>query len=343
MTKLVKHLLTRILLVVITTSCAFQENTITPVPEHSTSTSSPVLPILLPTQTFVPTMTFSPAQTPTSIYLLHSISDVLPAGQYIGDVDDCEPNNLDDLCKIRIVSMDGLVDQTIAENLQSSQFIFRYGSVLYTIFNDNGPNGIFILNLENGQNMNIPIPKGEDCNAFDWSPDAKSILAVCWAQNANGVGGDIGLLSVPDGKLTIILHDETAMNGTGDGYTQPKWSPDGKLISFFHLKKWGDPIEGVYVTDMSCLSEPSTCQAKTRRLPIGNLGINITNLMWTADNHLSRIAVEGIEVFDAKSGNLIRTYPITPAGTTFMIWPGRQMENGSKSSSFIRLELISFL
>lgn len=67
---------------------------------------------------------------------------------------------------------------------------------------------------------------------------------------------------------------------------------------------------------MSCVSEPSTCQAKTRRLPVEKLEGERGNriISWTTESNLARAIDNRIEVYDVNNGQRIHTFELDPAG-----------------------------
>jgi len=79
-------------------------------------------------------------------------------------------------------------------------------------------------------------------------------------------------------------------------------------------------VEGLYITDMSCISESSTCQTKTHRLPLKQLVGKSGNrvLAWTPESNLSRSIDDRIEIYDAKSEQRIRVLQADPAGSTIL-------------------------
>jgi WD40 repeat protein len=280
------------------------------------STSTFTTKQTLPTLTLTPTITI----TPTPQYLVRPISKALPPGQYLTYVDRhvCDPTDIYSRCNLNIISIDGSVDQTLARDLPAGKYIYNKMRVASTtIYYDEFDHQRFrirLLDMESGQFIDIPTPAGIDCLAEDWSPDGTKLVVICHTLEGY-YNFDIALLSLPDGELTILVHDMNE-NGDSGGYEQPRWSSDGKWLAFNRLSGSGPELtKGLYITDMSCLSEPSTCQAKTHEMPVKQLEGERGNreFAWTADSYLAKAIDNRIDVYDVKSGQRIRIFRADPA------------------------------
>src|SRR5829696_2165175 len=97
---------------------------------------------VLPLATVTVTEVTEPIKTPTLIstvlpspipsvlpstaghYLVSPLSKSLPPGQYLGIVEDCDSSQLEPPCKIRVISENNSVDELLAVNLPSGNFIY---------------------------------------------------------------------------------------------------------------------------------------------------------------------------------------------------------------------------
>ena len=100
------------------------------------------------------------------------------------------------------------------------------------------------------------------------------------------------------------------IKGTPDWYFQ-EWSPDGQWLAYLNPSLPGDEASenGLYVTNMSCLSDNSTCHSKT----IGPFPQAIyPPLAWSPDNKSIVVAYkdEFLSIFEIDTGNFQKAIPI---------------------------------
>jgi len=265
-------------------------------------------------QTAIPMLTMSPGPTPGPYSLLVPLSQALKPGEYLAYMNSCDLEEIYDLCRLYAISMDGSVSQLLVTDLHAGKFIYNKARIALTMIYSEADQERFriqLLDLEHEQAVEISSPAGKDCKAQDWSPDGTQLVVMCHPLGEY-LDLEIGLLSIQSGEYTLLLRDQDE-NGAG-GYDTPRWSPDGRWLSFYRL--WGrgpDIVEGLYITDMSCVQEPATCQAKTRRLPVEEL-VSERGLAWTPESNLARSINDRIEIYNVKTRQRIRILQADPAG-----------------------------
>jgi len=306
------------------TSCEFQRQPIAP-GVSSTETIANTATVQ-PTLGLTPVTTASPAPTVIWRYVIQPMSD-LPPGQYVvyAESHDCD-NDITDTCSdLTAISMDGNEYHSIVEGLPSEDFIYQGGYVAYTVFHpfEEEHNQLQVLNLETDQLIEIPVQGMLNCQAEDWSPDGTFLVVLC-SQGKGLYYYEIGLLSVPDGEYTLLMADSYA-DGSSGGYEQARLSPDGRWLAFFRIYSTGpELVEGLYVLDMACTSDASTCQDLIRRLPlervVGEFGKDVID--WTPDGYLAVAIDSQIEVYDVSTWQRIRTISVSEADgyITKMAW-----------------------
>jgi hypothetical protein len=109
-----------------------------------------------------------------------------------------------------------------------------------------------IRNLVDGSTTEIPNIK--NCTELNWSPDGDKIVASC-------IDG-IRVISLSNGHYVNITSWLVIVDNAN--WSTPIWSPDGKWIAYLNRPDIHIYLSsGLYVTDVSCLSDVTTCPSKT--------------------------------------------------------------------------------
>jgi hypothetical protein len=295
-------------------SCGFQRQHVTPSTGFTITPASTA--VNRPTVDSNPVPTSSPSATMTLQYVAQNLLSTLPPGQYVfyTEGDDCWESNPDLSCDLSAVSMDGIEYHSLVQSLPSDDFIYQNGYLAFTTYYpfENMNNQIQVLNLETNQFTEMPIPRLDNCKAEDWLPDGTSLVVLC--SHGDKVNYyEINLLSVPGGELTHLIDDPDEQGASG-GYEQPRLSPDGRWLAFYHIMSRGPYLtEGLYVLDMACASVPSTCQNIVRRLPVERLVGEFGNRVidWTPDGYLAIAIDNQIDLYDVSTWQRIRTLSVS--------------------------------
>jgi WD40 repeat protein len=274
--------------------------------------------IKTPISTVLPSPTSSVTPATAGHYLVSPLSKILPPGQYLGIVEECNSSQVDPPCNIRVISKNNSVDELLAANLPSGNFIYNNKRIVDSSLHyvgDQERYKIQIFNLEKEQITEIPTPETQNCVAEAWSPNGMELVLLCASLN-DYRRFNIVLLSLSDGKTTLLLHDENQNDDSG-GYEQVRWSPDGKWLAFYQLSSRGpELVKGLYLMNMHCVSEPGTCADKTKTLPVkelvGKYGDRL--ISWTPESNLARAINNQIEIYNSESGKRIQTLPVNLAG-----------------------------
>ncbi len=156
--------------------------------------------------------------------------------------------------------------------------------------------------------LNLPVA---------WSPDGTQLALSC---DDNGYG--IYILTLANETLSPLIPSsylpapEEVTPDLGGIYTNLVWSPDGRRLAYYDSYLYyrsGPPrlFDGPYVTELNCLEDISTCQAKT------DLISNILDgpLAWSRDSQFLSIApwqdnegngASGVHTFDLKTGEEVK-------------------------------------
>jgi WD40 repeat protein len=279
-----------------------------------------------PTETVTHTAIPSPIPTLTPRSNVTPLSNVLTPGLYLGSVPECVAPILSppvtQFCNVWAVSTNDNTAKMIA------RIAYNGIGIGYSVFHGkwlafevgqmdehgNGlPNVIIVLDIETGKSFEVSAPKGEFCQLEDISPDETQIVVTCHKDNDYT---EIGLLSIADGNLITLL-DHKGETYVKLDYRGPRWSPDGKWLFFYKVNIYagGQDVENLYVTDMSCVSEPSACQGSTKQLSLSRPEgeeYSHTIASWTADSHLAWVLYDRIEVYDVESEQRIHSYQGDP-------------------------------
>jgi WD40 repeat protein len=271
-----------------------------------------------PLSTVLPSATPSVIPSPVEHYLVSPLSNILPPGQYLGIVEDCDSSQPKPPCRIRVISKDNSTDELLAVNLPGGSFLYNNNRIvdssLYWV-DDQELSKIQIFDLEKEEITEVPTPETQNCVAEAWSPNGMDLILLC-ASRDDYRRPDIVLLSLSEGKTTLLLHDNNENQDSG-GYEQVRWSPDGKWLAFYQLSSRGPQlVKNLYLMDMDCAIEPSTCAAKTKTVPVkelvGKYGDRL--ISWTPESNLARAINNQIEIYNPKSGKKIQTLPVNLAG-----------------------------
>ncbi len=144
------------------------------------------------------------------------------------------------------VSTDGTINRELISGIDSGVLLPDQKRIAF--FRDDS---FYLFDLRDSTLSPANIrPPTEHCGMPRWSSDGAKLVFAC---------GEI---------IAQSLQDETniALTPWSNTFYSPAWSPDRKWIAYFHLPGFprSFPDEGLYLTDTSCLTHTSTCQAKTR-------------------------------------------------------------------------------
>ena len=133
------------------------------------------------------------------------------------------------------------------ENAATEQITFTNGKIfnyapapdgeriIYSVENESGGMDLWLLNRDGSDNQKILDCASERCSTTSWSPVT---LEVAYTRDNTSVDGDerIWLLNIDSGE-TAPLFDNTQKTGYG-----PKWSPDGKWLTYWNERESGIQI-----------------------------------------------------------------------------------------------------
>lgn len=306
-----KQILISVVLFVAVIMCGCQTSkqvSVSPTISSSATLASAVTPNLITINTLPTILTSTSTPHPSAT----DASTILPSGQYIvsAEGNNCELGSADSVCDLRIISMDGSTNTILAKNLSGFGFLYDNKRIAFTntLFLSNQQDyQIRLLDLNSNKIFDVPYPGEKNCSAEGWSLDGNNLIVLCHSLN-DYRNFDIAILSIQDGTMTTFLHDSNNEDNSG-GYEQARLSPDGKWLAFYRLTSRGpELVDGLYVLDMSCLSELVTCQAKTQKLLIkkieGSRGNRIVS--WTSEGYLAIAVDNDIQIYDISQQKIIR-------------------------------------
>jgi hypothetical protein len=173
-----------------------------------------------------------------------------------------------------------------------------------------------IFDIEKNEMRALPIDKGyfEGYGGLTWGPKSDQVGI------ANSEAIDI--FSIADGKkVGIIANILNPLPESINWHQSPKWSPDGKWIAYYVLAGQMESPQspGPYVTDTSCMSDPSSCDKKTKLI------VNAIDQLidWTPDNHLAVFDKrDKIRIYDVVTSSLLQEIelPDEIGYSEFFIW-----------------------
>ncbi len=139
-----------------------------------------------------------------------------------------------------------------------------------------------------GENINIVL-----------SPDDRYFAVDC-RQDA------LDIVQVSDLSIVATIHIPPQLRGFGDIYPTT-WSPDGRWLAYRAGGVGLTTTYGPYVTDMNCLSEPDTCNDKTRIIYDCRNSDGVCYIDFSGENPSRLLAYRGddiVRIFDPITGNL---------------------------------------
>jgi Tol biopolymer transport system component len=145
-------------------------------------------------------------------------------------------------------------DEAIEDQKISNQMGFYSENTEHFAFIRNN-NSLVLVDLVNEAIKQIPLTL-ECYNHPSWSPDGERLAIEC--------EDSIYIYSIPDKSLQPLTNWGQR---SVDAFLSPKWSPDGKWVAYSYrqLSSLSPlPEDGIYITEVECLNEPSTCEEKTR-------------------------------------------------------------------------------
>ncbi len=161
--------------------------------------------------------------------------------------------------------------------------------------------GIRILDLESHVVTADPFPvENQGCTDLNWSPDGKNLYFL--------VENKIIQYNLITQKSVVLLDSSIY---SSNGFGNLRISPDGKWLAFYwSIMEYGKKyLEGLYILNLACNNEPSTCKNYAYLL----LNTNWTSaLAWTPDGFLSRNVDTSIQIFDVTKKTLVETMWIDP-------------------------------
>jgi Tol biopolymer transport system component len=168
-------------------------------------------------------------------------------------------------------------DEAVQDHKISNQMgFYSENTELFAFIRNN--NSLVIVNLVNEAIKQIPLTL--DCyNLPSWSPDGERLAIEC--------EDSIYIFSNADQSLRKLTN---WAQRSVDSFLSPKWSPDGKWVAYSYrqLSSLSPlPKDGIYITEVECLNEPSTCKEKTR----GALVPYSYNIILTWSPNSSNLAV----------------------------------------------------
>lgn len=272
---------------------------VTPTPTNLPQ--SALTEILIPTAFIVP--------TPTSYISIKTAYASLPTGEYIVSVEGDS--------SLRAVSVDSSISALLVENIVGDGFKYNNERLAFTSTfwdSDQEHHQIHVFNFKTGIDSKFQNPARKECMAEDWSLDGKQLIVLCRSID-DYLFFEMALLSVEDGRFVTVMIDEHKEDDSDGGYEQVRLSPNGKWLAYYRLfSKGPELIEGLYITDATCLSEPATCKDKTYRFPMKKLTSDRGNriINWTSESHLVVALNNQIQVFDVQEQQKIRVLTVTP-------------------------------
>jgi Tol biopolymer transport system component len=142
------------------------------------------------------------------------------------------------------------------ETLQDQKISDRWGSISknteYFAFIRNN-NSLVIVDLVNEANKQIPLTL-ECYNLLSWSPDGERLAIEC--------EDSIYIFSNADQSFRELTN---WAQRSVDSFLSPQWSPDGKWIAYSYRQLSSlqlTPEDGVYLVEVDCLNEDSTCKER---------------------------------------------------------------------------------
>jgi hypothetical protein len=177
---------------------------------------------------------------------------------------------------INLVSIEGIEVGTLMEGgsegrswLSPDQTMVAYSTELHNIR---------IRYLQTGDI--ITIPDWENCRfgvtQLSWNSDSNILVVNC--------SHNLQFYSLTEGVINKKI-DNIVLNDENYAYDDPKWSPNGKWISFV-MQTHGTQLtsKGPLLTDISCLTNDNDCDRYTYHQLEGNVDYRFA---WTPENNFA--------------------------------------------------------
>lgn len=143
-------------------------------------------------------------------------------------------------------------DEAIQDQKISNQMGFYSENTEHFAFIRNN-NSLVIVDLVNEAIKQIPLTL-ECYNPTSWSPDGERLAIEC--------EDSIYIYSILDKFLKPLTNWGQR---SVDAFLSPQWSPDGKWVAYSYRQLSSlqlTPEDGVYLIDVDCLNEDSTCKER---------------------------------------------------------------------------------
>ena len=248
--------------------------TYTLVPTAVQASLTPFSPTSTAEITFTPLASTIPTPQSTSYPSpIFSNRLAIPEGQYlVYERSNGEEN------EFWVITLDGIYQERLTSALPTDGYVTLYSNASMLAFitsvykNDEVIYKLYTYDLMG--NTLKEVITGSNCTSPSWAPDGTRLAVEC--------NYSIVVVSLLDGSRTVLAlasEENTVFLHT------PVWSPDGEKIAYIRgPRHWiQSSDDGIYITDASCLTDPSTCPDLTRGPLVAADEAYIAPMAWSSD------------------------------------------------------------